>query len=129
MPNPKGTTNGWLLLLVSLLGLGAEGVRAQGLASLRVEENFRGTPNGQILARLAGGVSVQIVARQGNWVQVDLEGWMWTRSLQVSRDAAFELVVSEPEEKTSGTRPRGRSWDAWSAARYSKRCAEYRGGF
>jgi hypothetical protein len=107
MPNPKGTTNGWLLLLVSLLGLGAEGVRAQGLASLRVEENFRGTPNGQILARLAGGVSVQIVARQGNWVQVDLEGWMWTRSLQVSRDAAFELVVSEPEGENLRDAPSG----------------------
>ncbi len=80
MPSQRGTTHGWFLLLVSLLPLGAAGVHAQGTARLRAEENFRRTPNGEVIARLNGGVRLQIVERRGNWIQVDLEGWMWTRS-------------------------------------------------
>ncbi|MCH7532188.1 MAG: hypothetical protein IIB36_10600 [Gemmatimonadetes bacterium] len=107
MPSQRGTTHGWFVLLVSLLLLGAEGVHAQGTARLRAEENFRRTPNGEVIARLNGGVRMQIVGRRGNWVQVDLEGWMWTRSLQVSTDAAFELVVSEPEGENLRDTPSG----------------------
>ncbi len=107
MSSQKDTTHGWLFLLVALLWLCAEGVEAQGTARLRLDENFRRTPNGEVLARLNGGVAMQVVARQGNWVQMDLEGWMWMRSLQVSRDAAFELVVSEPEGENLRDAPSG----------------------
>ena len=108
MASQKGSTHRWSLLLVSLLLLGAEGVHAQGTARLRTDENFRRTPNGEVIARLNGGAPIQIVERRDNWLQVDLEGWMWTRSLQVSSDAAFELVVSEPEGENLRDAPSGR---------------------
>ncbi len=107
MSSQKGSSHGWFLLVVWLLLLGAEGVHAQGTARLRAEENFRRTPNGEVLARLNGGVPMRIVERRGNWVQMDLEGWMWTRSLQVSIDAALELVVSEPEGENLRDAPSG----------------------
>ena len=50
---------------------------------------------------------MQIVGRRGNWVQLDLEGWVWTRSLQVSGDAALELVVAEPEGENLRDEPSG----------------------
>ena len=107
MSSQKGITQGWFLLLVSLLPLCAEGVHAQGTARLRAEENFRTTPNGDVLARLNGGVLMRIVERRDDWVQVDLEGWMWTRSLQVSTDADLELVVAEPEGENLRDAPSG----------------------
>jgi hypothetical protein len=107
MSSQKGITHGWFLLLVSSLLLGAEGVHAQDSARLRAEENFRRTPNGEVIARLNGGVPMQIVERRGDWLQVDLEGWMWIRSLQVSTDAALTLVVSEPEGENLRVAPSG----------------------
>ena len=107
MPSQKDTTHGWFLPVVVLLLLCAEAVAAQGTARFRTEENFRRTPNGEVIARLNGGVPIQIVDRRGNWVQVDLEGWMWTRSLQVSTDAAFDLVVAEPEGENLRDAPSG----------------------
>lgn len=107
MPSQKGSTDGWVLPVVLLLLLCAEAVDAQGAARFRTEENFRRVPNGEVLARLDGGTPIQIVDRQGDWVQVDLEGWMWTRSLQVSPDAAFDLVVAEPEGENLRDAPSG----------------------
>ena len=107
MPSQKGSTDGWFLPVLILLLLCAEAVDAQGTARFRTEENFRGVPNGEVLARLDGGTPLQIVGRQGDWVQGDLEGWMWTRSLQVSSDAAFDLVVTEPEGENLRDGPSG----------------------
>ena len=107
MTNAEGNTHGWFLPIVSLLLLACEGVGAQDTARLRVEENFRRSPNGEVIARLNGGTSVRVVARRDNWLQVDLEGWMWTLSLQVSEDAAFDLVVSESEGENLRDAPAG----------------------
>jgi hypothetical protein len=99
--------HGWFLPAVLLLLLCVEAVDGQATARFRAEENFRRTPNGEIIARLIGGVTIQIVNRQGGWVQADLKGWVWTRSLQVSADAAFDLVVAEPEGENLRDAPSG----------------------
>jgi hypothetical protein len=76
-----------------LLGGPGEGV-AQSEARVGVTENFRQEPNGVVLARVSPDTRVTVRDRRGGWTQVDLEGWMWVPSLQVSAEPGFELVVS-----------------------------------
>jgi hypothetical protein len=79
-------------LVAGVLSGWAAGASGQTVAALR-EENFRREPNGVILGRLATGASMQVVGRDGNWVQADLEGWVWLASLRTS-DTELDLVVS-----------------------------------
>jgi hypothetical protein len=79
-------------LIVGVLSGWVAGASAQTVAALQ-EENFRREPNGVILGRLATGAALQVVGRDGNWVQADLEGWVWLASLRAS-DTELDLVVS-----------------------------------
>jgi len=81
-----------LTLVAGVLSGWAAGASGQAVAALR-EENFRREPNGVILGRVATGASLQVVGRDGNWVQADLEGWVWLASLRTS-DTELDLVVS-----------------------------------
>ncbi len=67
---------------------------AQTTARVRTAENLRQTPNGTILGRLGPGTPLTVVARKGSWMEIDFEGWMWTRSLQKIDQDGFDLVVS-----------------------------------
>lgn len=82
------------------------GVQAQAGARVRVEENFRRAPNDVVLARLTPGTPLTIVAREDNWIQVDLEGYVWLASLQES-DSEFDLVVSASEGENLRSAPQG----------------------
>lgn len=75
---------------------------------LSVAENFRREPNGLLLARLEPGVEIRVLESQGNWTQVELEGWVWLRSLGESDDAAMDLVVSADGGENLRDRPSGR---------------------
>lgn len=57
------------------------------------DENFRREPNGVVLGRVTAGATLQVLAREGNWVQADLEGWVWLASLQAST-TELDLAVS-----------------------------------
>jgi len=83
-----------LLLAGGLLFVPALEASAQALASVRVDENFRREPNGLILARMSAGASVHVLDRRDDWSQVELQGWMWLSSLQVSDDPDLGLVVA-----------------------------------
>jgi hypothetical protein len=83
-----------LALSSGLLAASATAAWAQAVAVIS-EENFRREPNGVILGRLAPGASVQVVGREGNWVQADLEGWVWLASLR-SSSTDLDLVISAP---------------------------------
>jgi len=62
------------------------------------EDNFRREPNGVILGRLAPGAPLRVVGREGNWVQVDVEGWVWLASLQAaSGDLDLAIAVAGGE--------------------------------
>lgn len=80
---------------------------AQGTASLGVAEDFRREPDGVILARLNAGASMQVVAVDGEWTQVFLEGWTWLRSLQIS-DTGFDFRVSAGGGENLRVEPAGR---------------------
>jgi hypothetical protein len=44
---------------------------------------------------------------EGNWTEVEVEGWVWLRSLQASDDPAFDLVVSEAGGENLRSAPSG----------------------
>ena len=65
------------------------------MVTLRVEENVRREPNGVVLGRIGEGATLRSLLTEGNWTQVEVEGWVWLRSLQGTTDSAFDLVVSQ----------------------------------
>lgn len=94
MPARRTSFLSFLPVIVAL-ALATHPTAASGQSSVRVnsDENFRREPNGVILGRLASGTPVRLLERSGNWVQADVEGWMWLASLQAS-DSEFDVVVS-----------------------------------
>jgi hypothetical protein len=97
----------WILLLAAVGVLAPEHGAAQSVARVRSEENVRRAPNGEVLARVAAGTQLPVVSREGQWLAVDLEGWVWSRSLQVSDRDGFDLVVVEPQGENLRSAPSG----------------------
>lgn len=77
-------------------------------AELQVEENVRAEPNGTIIAQLVPGSRVRVVATEGEWTRVTLEGAVWIGSLQARGFGAYDLVVSEPGGENLRAEPQGR---------------------
>ena len=94
MPIRWRTLRGALLLVGGILVPLPGPVAAQGEATVRVEENFRREPNGLILARVEPGTELRVLDQRDSWSQVELAGWVWLPSLQVSDDPDLELVVA-----------------------------------
>jgi len=94
MPLKRRALRSALLLVGGILVVAPEAVAAQGIASVRLDENFRREPNGVVLARLNPGTPLQVVSTQGNWTEVVLEGWVWLQSLGASDEPEFDLVVA-----------------------------------
>ena len=81
-----------LCILWPLLAM-TEFAEAQS-ATLTTQENFRATRNGTLLGQLRAGMSLEVLELTDDWVQFDLDGWVWTRSLQAVNRGNFDLVVS-----------------------------------
>lgn len=105
MPSPLRTDLLRLSLATGLLSVSVVSAGAQAVSVVR-EENFRREPNGVILGRLGPGASMRVVGREGNWVQADLEGWVWLASLRAS-DTELDLVVSVSGGENLRDGPRG----------------------
>lgn len=78
---------------LALLLAGAGSAHAQS-AVTNGEENFRSAPNGVVLGQLRGDVDVDVIAEDSRWVQIRLQGWVWSRSLQAVDRSGFDLVVA-----------------------------------
>ena len=74
---------------------------------MTVEENLRAEPQGIIIGRLNQGSSFRVVKVDGRWVQVEVEGWIWTRSIQAEDREGFELRVSAAPSENLRTEPSG----------------------
>lgn len=100
---------GLLRLVVSTLLLQSGGVGAAGAqtATVRVEENVRAEPNGAVLGRVAPGTGLSVEGRRDQWLEVDLEGWVWIQSLQITERGGLDLVVSAGEGENLRAEPRG----------------------
>jgi len=73
----------------------------QGVLNLRVVsadgENLRDTPNGTIVARVSEGTYLDEIRRDGDWVRVRREGWVWA--------AALELIHGQATPATTPSQP------------------------
>jgi hypothetical protein len=83
-------------------------VHGQSGSTVRVEENLRKAPNGEVLARLAAGTPLSVVTRRQSWLQVVVEGWVWARSLQVAKRDGLDLVVVADDGENLRDAPSGR---------------------
>jgi len=79
----------------------------QDRAAVGTEENFRREPNGLVLARLYPGASVRVLDTRDNWTQVEVGGWVWMPSLQVSNDPDMTLVVAASGGENLRVEPSG----------------------
>lgn len=76
-------------------------------AELRVRENVRAEPGGEVVAVMDAATELEVVSRRGAWVEVALEGWIWTRSLQLTDRGGYDLVVSAASGENVRARPAG----------------------
>jgi hypothetical protein len=80
---------------------------AAQIATAVVEENIRAEPAGVILGRVQPGATLSVLSRSADWAEVDLEGWVWARSLQLDEREGFDLVVSEGQGENLRMEPQG----------------------
>ncbi len=88
-------------------GAGAGSAPDSGVAVTVEEENFREEPNGALLGRVEADVRLAVAGGREAWIEADLEGWMWARSLQLREEGDFSLVVSAPEGENLRDSPSG----------------------
>lgn len=80
---------------------------AQELATLRVEENLRAEPQGVVIGRLLEETAFPVLELDGRWVRVEVEGWMWTASLQSTDQSGYDLEVSASPQENLRLEPQG----------------------
>lgn len=107
MPIRWSSLRGALLLAGGILVGSPPAVVGQEEATVRVEENFRREPNGLILARVRPGATLRVLDTQGSWSQVEMSGWVWLPSLQVSQDPDLQLVVAASGGENLRAEPSG----------------------
>ena len=68
-------------------------------------ENLRASPNGSIITKLPQATEVTVLGQQGNWVAVQVVGWLWRPSLIKNKDKiagftmrAFQIFVKTEAE-------------------------------
>lgn len=64
-----------------------------------------GTPDGDTLGRVQRETAMEVLAREGNWTRVRLEGWIWEPSAATAADSGRVLrelppatIVASPEQ-------------------------------
>jgi hypothetical protein len=106
-PSIRSRTRLGACLLLAAGLFAAPEVRAQ-TAVVQTEENFRVEPNGAILGQLSPGTRLAIEGEQGGWLQVTLEGFVWTRSMHIRSEGGFDLVITEADGENVRDEPQGR---------------------
>ena len=92
---------------LGLLVISAAAVRAQSVARVGAEENFRKDPNGTPLATVLEGAELTVVGGAGSWVEVVLEGWIWSPSVTATNREGFDLRVSADGGENLRAAPQG----------------------
>jgi len=87
------------LLASGLIAGSAAPAIAQSVRVSVPEENFRKEPvvaGSNRLATVFEGAVLQVEARQGRWIRVALDGWIWSASVSETDRDGFDLIVSDP---------------------------------
>lgn len=75
--------------------------------TVRIEENLRAEPNGVVIAVLEEGTDVAIVQSRGSWLEIEVEGWVWTPSTIAWDRGSFDLRVSVEGGENLRSAPNG----------------------
>jgi hypothetical protein len=97
----------FFFLTTLILGTVVGELGGQDRATVRVEENVRAEPQGAIIGRLSPGTSLPVLRTDGRWVEVELQGWIWTSSLQMDERPGFDLRVSAVPHENLRAEPNG----------------------
>ena len=84
-----------------------------GARRLEVEkpvENIRSSPDGERIGTLVKGIEVEELEREGKWVRINVEGWIWGPSLRgfqpgVEEEVAERLREPDRKEEQSAREP------------------------
>ncbi len=87
------------------LSVATSGLSAQ--ATVRTKENFRSEPNGLVLGVLDAGAPLSVLGHRDKWVEVEVRGWVWIRSLQATKKEGMDLVVSADDGENLRAQPSG----------------------
>ncbi|MEE8250720.1 MAG: SH3 domain-containing protein [Gemmatimonadales bacterium] len=98
-----------LAALCLLLGRPIQ-VRAQDAYSVVRTDNFRQRPDlgSPVLATVQANTVLEAGGREGGWIQVTLDGWIWALSIARVNDSVFDLTVSATGGENFRTGPNGR---------------------
>jgi hypothetical protein len=80
---------------------------AQEVREISTATRLRREPGGIALASLPAGTSVEPKRSRGDWHEVEVEGWIFTRSTQRTNRDGFDLVVSSPGGENIRQAPNG----------------------
>lgn len=97
----------WIAALLACLLLALPASLDAQVVRLQTPENFRIEPNGALLGALEAGIELPLRDTRDTWVEAELEGWVWARSLQVVDRDGFDLVVSAEGGENIRERPQG----------------------
>lgn len=75
--------------------------------TVRVEENLRAEPNGVVIAVLEEGTDVAVLQSRGSWLEIEVEGWVWTPSTIAWDRGSFDLRVSADGGENLRSAPNG----------------------
>lgn len=86
----------WLpVAIVAALGLLQGPVAAQDRARTTAESPLTKSPGDQPLGTLAKGVDILIGQRNGDWVSITLDGWIFTSSISGTNREGYDLITTK----------------------------------
>lgn len=94
-------------LLAAAVLFAALPLEAQRPARLTAEATFHKDPGGVRLASLARNTQVAVVRARGEWTEITVEGWIWSRSVGNTTRDGFNLVVSAEAGENLRLQPDG----------------------
>jgi len=96
-----------MLMIEALAGVSV--LEAQARYRTRVAENFRRTASSSdvVLARVTEGTELQGGRTDGDWIEVTLDGWVWSGSLQRQLQDGHDLRVSPSAGENLRIEPNG----------------------
>ena len=83
-------------------------VEAQQVPEISVATRLRKEPQGVPLVSLPAGAPVELRRSRGEWREVVIEGWIFTRSTARTTREGFDLVVTVPGGENIRESPNGR---------------------
>jgi hypothetical protein len=86
---------------------GAAPAGGQTTARLSADATFHREPGGTHLVTLNRGSQVTVVRTRGNWTEVTVEAWIWSRSVGGTTRDGFNTVVTAPGGENLRLQPDG----------------------